>query len=143
MGMYTGLRVKVTVKEQYRKMVEEINNGASWQDFVERFPFLKDYATQDRAEFIPRGALAYMPDSWETGYYPNEVATDGFDRKIDLETGYWTFQCSLKNRSYEIEQFFLEVLPVIISSSDHIEYFYEEQTEGIMYEFSNGKILKK
>ncbi|MCL1696320.1 hypothetical protein [Lysinibacillus sp. BPa_S21] len=65
MGMYTGLRVKVTVKEEYREMIDDINNGASWSEYTEQFPFLSKYAQQSRAGFIPRGSLCYMPDCWE------------------------------------------------------------------------------
>lgn len=119
MGMYTGIRVKVIVKDEYREMIKAINEGANWGDFDEQFPFLTAYAKQDRAEFIPRGGLCYMPSSWETGEYPNEVATDGFERNIDMETGYWTFQ---------------------ISEAEHIEYLYEEWDESIMCDFLNGEI---
>lgn len=142
MGMYTGLRIKATVKQEYREMIKEIHEGADWSDFVKQFPFLTEYAKQDRAEFIPRGVVCYMPDSWEMGEYPNEVATDGFERSIDMETGYWTFQCSLKNYNNEIEQFFKEVLPNLTESAEHIEYLYEEWNESVMYKYLNGEIIQ-
>lgn len=140
MGMYTGLRLKVTVKEEYRKMIKEINEGEEWSKFADQIPFLTAYSKQARSGFIPRGVLCYMPSSWETGDYPNEVATDGFERNIDLKTGYWSFQCSLKNYEGEIQQFFKEVLPNIISASEHIEYLYEEWETSDFYEFVNGEI---
>lgn len=142
MGMYTGLRFKGYVKEEYRQMIQEINGDGEWSEFIKQFPFLKDYASQDRAEFIPRGALSYMPDSWEAGIFPNQIDTDGFERNIHLETGYWTFQCSLKNYNEEIEQFFSEVLPKIIDSAVHIEYFYEEWDRSIFYELKDGGIIE-
>ena len=138
MGMYTGLRVKVTVKEEYRGMINEINNGAEWREFSTRHPFVAEYARLGRSEFIPSGMISYMPDYWETEDYE---ATDGFDRKIDMETGYWTFQCSLKDYENEIEKFLDEVLPNIITSSEHIEYFYEEWDSGRLYEFVDGKLV--
>lgn len=76
-----------------------------------------------------------MPSSWETGGNPNE-----FDTKIDMNTGYWSFQCSLKNYEREIEKFFDEVLVNIISHSEHIEYHYEEWDESNYYNFVNGSI---
>lgn len=142
MGMYTGLRVKVTVKKDYRDMIEAIHNGDSWCDYAEEFPFLANYAKQGRAEFIPNGVLSYMPDNWEEGEFPRQKATDGFGTKIDLATGKWSFQCSLKNYNDEIEQFFEEVLPHLLESSEHIEYFYEEWEESKMYEFANGNIVQ-
>lgn len=141
MGMYTGLRVKVVVKEEYRDMIQKINNGAEWDEFTNEFPFLSNYSKLDRAEFIPCGGLFYMPDNWIIGEYPNEKATDGFERNIDMETGYWSFQCSLKNYNDEIEQFFEEVLSNIIESSEHIEYRYEEWNKSIMYEYKDGNII--
>ena len=140
MGMYTGLRVKAFVKEEFREMIDEINNGSDWNDYAEQYPFLKDYGQLSRAEFIPRGALAYMPDSWEEGVFPNLTDTDGFDRKIDMNTGYWTFQCSLKNYGSEIEQFFDEILPHIIESAEHIEYYYEEWSRSKFFDFVDGKV---
>ena len=142
MGMYTGLRCKVIVKPEFREMIQEIHDGGDWGDFVEEFPFLTEYAKQDRAEFIPRGSLSYMPDEWEKGVFPNQTATDDFERNIDMETGLWTFQCSLKNYKQEIEQFFKEVLPNLIESAEHIEYYYEEWTWSIFYEFVDGLIVR-
>ena len=151
MGNYTGLRVKVTVKEEYRNMIKEISQDGSWSDFVDKYPFLDEYARLYRAEFIPRGAIAaYLPDDWEepiTGFgaskYPTYKATDGFERHINLDTGFWSFQCSLKNENDEIEKFFEDVLCKIIESSDHIEYLYEAWEESVMYEFLEGKIVKR
>lgn len=150
MGNYTGLRVKVFVKKEYREMIAEINEEAEWGDFADEFPFLKEYSKLYRSEFIPRGAIAaYLPDDWQEAItafristYPMYIATDGFHREIDMDTGYWTFQCSLKNYENEIEKFFEDVLSKIIDSSEHIEYLYEEWEESLMYEFVDGKIVQ-
>ncbi|MCL1696321.1 hypothetical protein [Lysinibacillus sp. BPa_S21] len=48
----------------------------------------------------------------------------------------------MKNYESEIEQFLKEVLPFIISDSEHIEYLYEEDYEGTLYEFKEGKIVE-
>ena len=81
-----------------------------------------------------------MPSCWKTGEYPNQVAADGFERNIDIETGYWTFQCSLKNYEGEIQHFFNEVLPNIIREAEHIEYLYEDWDESTMYDYIDGEI---
>lgn len=138
MGMYTGLRVNVTVKDEYRKMIRAINGGEEWLQFSCEYPFLADYATLGRSDFIPHGMLSYMPYSWETEDYR---ATDGFETGINMITGKWTFQCSLKNYENEIEKFLDEVLPNIITSSEHIEYFYEEWDSGRLYELVDGKLV--
>lgn len=138
MGMYTGLRVKVTVKDEYRNMISAINEGAEWGYFSKQYPFIAEYAKLARSEFIPSGSLCYMPYSWETKDYE---PTDGFDGNLNMETGKWTFQCSLKNYENEIEKFLDEVLPNIITSSEHIEYFYEEWDSGRLYELVDGKLV--
>lgn len=141
MGMYTGLRIKAIIKEEFRQMISEINNGADWGDYVKQFPFLKDYSEQSRAEFIPRGGLSYMPDEWESGTFPNYTDTDGFERNIDTNTGHWTFQCSVSTGNV-IKQFFEEVLPKITESAEHIEYYYEEWSRSTFYELVDGKIIE-
>ena len=103
-----------------------------------------------RSSFIPRGSLAYMPDSWEsepdmslepylTEWYDSRKPTDGFKRSYDEKTGYWTFQCSLKNYEYEIESFF-EILPHFIENIEHLEYFYEEWDFSTQYDLVDGEI---
>lgn len=140
MGTYTGLRIKVVVKEEYREMIEEINSGSEWAEFTTQFPFLERYAQQHRAEFIPRGVLSYMPSHWEEGEFPNQGATEGFERNIVMDTGYWTFQCSLKNYEGEIQLFFKDVLGTIISGYEHIEY-QEENSSPKFFELADGRIV--
>lgn len=134
MGMYTGLRVKCLVKEEYRHMVNKVSQGQEWDNFSDRFSFLKKYVEQERAEFIPNGTLCYMPDEWHE--------ESEFDDEFNKNTGVWKFQCSLKNYNMEIEQFLNDVLPNIIESAEHIEYFYEEWDESVLYEFVDGEIVK-
>lgn len=141
--MNTGLRIKVTVKTDFRQMINEINKEeAYFCDYVDQFPFLSNYAKLKRSELIPSGISAYMPTGWEEGEYPNEQPTDGFERKFDTETGFWTFQCSLKNYDRVIEHFFKDVLANIIVSAEHIESKHEEDHESIMYKYLNGEIVR-
>lgn len=150
MGMYTGVRFKGVVKEEFRKDFEAIALRGEWENSaVEKF---KKFSRFDRSSLIPRGSLAYMPDSWEK-YYINEkgekeidfadyyklVDTDGFDRTWNEDTGYWSFQCSLKNYSDEIEEF-IKLLPYFIESIEHLETYYEEDQYSIKYELKDGKI---
>lgn len=138
MSMYTGIRINVTVKEQYRELIKDINEGAEWEDYAQQFPFLASYAEKPRSFFIPNGDLSYMPDSWET---EQNLPASNFTTKIDMQTGQWTFQCSLNNANQEIEQFFDNVLATIISDSEHIEYFHETWDASNYYMFDEGKIV--
>jgi len=137
--MYTGLRIKVTIKKDFCQMICGINNEESYfNDYVEQFPFLATYAKLKRSELIPSGISAYMPTDWEL----REQPTDGFERKFDMETGIWTFQCTLKNYDSVIEHFLTDVLANIIVSAEHIESRHEEDDESIIYKYINGIVVR-
>jgi len=149
MGMYTGLRCKMIVKEEYREELQRLHSeGYEWES--SDIDFMRGFGRLGRASFIPCGSLSYMPDEWEdvpldkngNKDYWKATATDGFERQFNAETGYWSFQCSLKNYENEIEAFFEEVLPEIAESIEHLEYYYEEWTDSILYELRDGKIVK-
>lgn len=141
--MNTGLRIKVTVKNDFRQIINEINKEeAYFNDYVDQFSFLTNFAKLKRSELIPSGISAYMPTGWEIGEYPNEQATDGFERQFNTDTGYWAFQCCLKNYDNVIEHFLRDVLANIIESSEHIETKHEEDDEGKLFEYVNGEIIR-
>ena len=91
-----------------------------------------------------------MPESWEIHndkyekysfeWFNNTKAADGFERTYNKETGYWTFQCSLKNYESEIENWF-ELLPLFVEKIDHLEYFYEEDEYSSKYDLVDGEIV--
>ena len=142
MGMYTGLRFKGIVKEEFRNEFENIALSGDWEESENEV--FKEFGNVSRASFIPCGALAYMPDEWETApynEYGNGVSTDGFDRTYDKETGRWTFQCSLKNYNNTIEEFF-NIVPYFIEEIEHAEVFYEEWRYSIKIELIDGKIVE-
>ena len=137
MGMYTGLRFKGIIKPQYRKMIQHIsNNDGLWRNY-HHLDFLTNYLRLSRAEFIPKGALAYMPDSWED----ESIPADSFRDYFDPETGYWAFRCSLKNYEDEIDVFLKDVLPIIAESAEHIEVLYEEWSASNLYELKDNKVF--
>lgn len=141
--MYTGLRIKVTIKKDFYEMINNINQEEMYfNDYVSEFPFLSEFVKLKRSELIPSGISAYMPTGWVKGEYPNEQPMDGFDRKLNFDTGFWSFQCSLKNVDRVIEQFFSLVLANIIVSAEHIETKHEEDSESIMYKYINGEIVR-
>lgn len=141
MGMYTGLRCKVKVKEEYRQDIEILMEDTGWSDC--NHDIFKNYSKIDRAVFIPFGALSYMPDEWEKKIGESvfdTIATDGFNREFNKETGVWTFQCSLKNYSDTIYYFINDVLTNIVEEVYHLEELYEENEVSDLYEFKDGKI---
>jgi hypothetical protein len=150
MGMYTGLRCKVIIKPEYREEFGLLHNKLGYEWAKSKFGFMREFGQLSRASFIPRGALSYMPDSWENvpkkanGDYDwmNATDTDGFERQFNTETGYWAFQCSLKNYEDEIENFFENVLGNIAEEVIHLEYYYEEWESSTFYKLVDGKIVE-
>jgi hypothetical protein len=126
MGMYTGFRADVVIKPEYRDMICSImgEGNYSWKHFIGKFPFLEKFAMKNRANFIPFGALCYMPDEWETN--------ERFVRHFDATTGRWTFACSLKNYESEIYLFCTSVLSEI-AESGNFEILYEEWEQAESY----------
>lgn len=130
MGMYTGLRFKGTVKEEFRNEFEDIALEGNWEE--SNNDVFKQFGSVSRAMFIPCGALAYMPDEWEDD--------DGFDRTYDKNSGRWTFQCSLKNYNYTIEEF-MKIVPYFIEEVEHAEVFYEEWSHSVRLELVDGEMV--
>lgn len=148
MGMYTGIRFKGYVKPEFREEFEDIAINGEWRD--SNNSILASFGDFDRSSFIPCGSLSYMPDEWEEyddsykiysrEWFDSARDTDGFNRTWDKETGYWTFQCSLKNYESEIEAWF-EIVPHFIEKVEHLEYFYEEWEFSSKYELIDNELV--
>lgn len=149
MGMYTGLRCKVIIKPEYRDELEAMHK-LNYEWTRSNIDFIREYGDYSRADFIPRGMLSYMPDSWEitpkkedgSEDWNNAKDADGFEISFDKITGLWSFQCSLKNYDDTIEYFIDKVLSEIAESVKHLEYYYEEWDHSVLYELVDGKIVK-
>ncbi|WP_346938229.1 hypothetical protein [uncultured Clostridium sp.] len=149
MGMYTGLRFKGIIKEEYRDDINTLINDKDcfkWGNL--QHELFEKYDKVSRSSFIPFGDLSYMPDSWEkdTGKrdeygYKITKDTDGFDRKFDRETGLLAFQCSLKDYDDTIEYFLNNILIAICEKAYHIEELYEENNISTMYKIENDKLI--
>ena len=143
MGMYTGLRFKGIVKKEFINEIKTLFDKQDWNDCSH--PKLKEFGEFERSNYIPFGGLSYMPDCWEGKPYDETKpwicpATDGFEKKFNEITGYWSFQCSLKNYGSELEYFIEEIIPLICEKVFHCEYLYEEDTVSTMYELVEGEI---
>ena len=121
MGMYTGLRFKAKLKPLVADsftMLYGIREGSSFWDNLSRIiPISDKWLSVGRKDFIPFGALSYMPSDWD------ETPTG-----IDGET--WKVCCSLKNYEGEIGVFLSDVLPYLISEPCRTEVLYEEWEES-------------
>lgn len=140
MGTYTGIRAKIILHEKYvpqiRALMEYKYPEGVWKtgDYVESrwcLTDFKEWATVGRCDFIPFGALAYMP--WEDN-------DPEWQRKLDGNE--WTFQCSLKNYNDEIEQFMATVLPVIAKEIKYFEVLYEMSGYGRLYTMVDGAVVE-
>lgn len=131
MGMYTGLRVKAKIKQEFIPELEAVfrtrDTGkwdAPWSEVdFSKFPFVEKFSKLGRSSMIPWGAMTYMPSDWE---HTNV-----------LENGVWVFCCSLKNYEDEIEIFLNEVLVNIAEWAD-IERLYEEESVSALLSVENG-----
>lgn len=147
MGMYTGIRFKGYVKPEFRDGFDAIALNGEWEEHNN--PILSGFGEIWRSGFIPCGLLSYMPDCWESHddsyeiysseWFESAKDTDGFERSYDEDTGYWTFQCSLKNYESEIEQWF-KIVPYFIEKIEHLEYFYEEWEYSEQYNIVDGEV---
>lgn len=135
MGMYTGLRARVTIKPEFRELLEFLNQlnaegytSYEWSDAATQFPqypWLAEWAQVGRCNFIPRGAVCYL--DWDDNY-----------RKYDPATGVWEFCCSLKNYQSEIETFFELVFSKIVEAVDFCETQYECDEEPTAWQLVPG-----
>ena len=119
MGMYTGLRGKVEIKDEFVAVVTDFinNNTTSWSDFLPES--CEEFYSDPRANFIPFGCVNYMPDDWNYESYPT------------MEGKVLSFECSLKNYNNTIQSF-LNCLD-IIADSWKLEELYEEADESILH----------
>lgn len=140
MGMYTGLRFKGIIKNEYREDVKKAITDieGAWGNCEHEE--LKKFDKVDRSFCIPFGGLSYMPDCWEES--ENENATNGFGRYFNETTGLLCFQCSLKNYEDTIEYFIEKVIPVICEKLIHCEVLYEEWEVSELYEFKEGIVTQ-
>ena len=127
MGTYTGLRGSVTLKANVAdavKAYKELEQNPS-DRYIELWEYVREVTVLDlqgfdedyRADYIPFGAVCYMP---EDCVYGNEI-----------EGNVLTFTCSLKNYTGTIGKF-IDILPVI-ATEWNLEKLHEEASEPVFY----------
>ncbi|MCM3202699.1 MULTISPECIES: hypothetical protein [Bacillus cereus group] len=159
MGMYTAFRGKVTIKAEYKELVELINDG-DWEEAVDKHPFLKEYYDIERSTLIPFNKEVIQNRCNEVGSWTKAgelyLETGPFDWKTDssyftnLKGLEWTFIACLKNYADKkhsnktpIGVFIEQVLSEIVSEITKIQVYYEEWDKPVEYEFQKVKILNK
>ncbi len=140
MGDYTGLRVDVVLKPEFVPVIEYLMSDErryaedpyacepAWEAVAGKFPqyaFLRHWSMVPRADFIPFGALAYMP--WDD-------ADPAWQHR--LEGDRWVFQCSLKNYDQTIETFLKDVLSLMAKEVNEVYHLYEYNDQPTYW---NGK----
>ncbi|MGD6955455.1 hypothetical protein ACQCWI_28115 [Bacillus thuringiensis] len=154
MGTFTAFRGKVIIKEEYKELVELINNG-EWRKAVDIYPCLKEYYEIERSTLIPfskdiiqkrlnlNGELDLQVDPCDW-----EIESEYF---TDLKGVEWTFITCLKN--YEdrdnfnrtpIESFIDIVLTKIVSQIIRVEKYSEAWCDysSVGYEFDKTVVNK-
>ena len=147
MGMYTGLRFKVIVKEKYRKKLNEILNTPVDTDedgdgyyrwrHISGLPGSKYWSEIPSCNRIPWGLVDGMPDKWNREEHILGNST------FNKETGEWRVICSLKNYHGEISRFMSWVLRPITEDVKYIEVLYEEWDEIMEAKWYSLKDLKE
>jgi len=130
---YIGIRLKGTVKEQFRKEFEPIAMYGCWEDAqVEEF---SAFAKKHKASSIPCGVLNNMPSNWNTW-----ESKDAIRNFYDSNSGYWTFSCSLPYVFDETVKAFLELLPELLEALEFCEVFQEKSRTLQQYELRNDRV---
>ena len=124
MGMYTGVRFQAKLKPIVAGAMKLCYDSKVldqfWDTLSKIIPIDDNWLKAGRRDFIPFGALSYMPDHWDKS--PTGLSGEG-----------WNVCCSLKNYEGEIDTFLSKVLPYLISEPCEVEYLYEEWEEPKLY----------
>lgn len=136
MGNYSIIRFKGFVKPEFCTTFSDIAVNGNWKDSVDTV--FKKFGELGRSRLIPTGGDDGMPTSWKD---ERKTESQGFLLNWDSQSGYWAFQCSLKNYEDEIEHWF-DILPYFIDSIEHLEYFSEGLDLSKQYDLVDGRIVK-
>jgi hypothetical protein len=126
MGMYTGLRVKCTVKEDFTSLIDDLHQHHDWANAFLEIAHLCDHGINTEGD-IASYVLLFIPFGmvWGDQY-------SRFDGRV------WEFCCSLKNYEGEIKDFFEKVLSQIAEDVSYCEVLYKEDSRGCLYSLVDG-----
>lgn len=140
MGMYTGLRCKLIIKEEYREdmdtIVNKFDSTYGFRDNLKSELLKHFYFNIPRATSIPHGGVELCFPTWDEG------DAYGFKNSFDINTGLLKFECSLKNYEETIEYFLNNILTEICEQSFHIEVLYETWDNSELYKIEDGVLYE-
>lgn len=123
MGMYTGVRARVKIKESLRPAITKLHEDCEWREVS--VPNVEGWLNYGRCGLIPFGVLAYMPSDFEDPFETSEDKYGSFDGGSMFDGVWWTFSCSLKNYEGEISYFMNNVMLNLVEDVDYCESLYE------------------
>lgn len=133
MAVYTGIRLKVKIKDEYRKDIERANESRDWS--VCKKDLLNNLSNLERAEYILSCDCTFANERWING----ELETDGFVNSFDSSTGIWTKQVVVSG-GFSVLKYFVDVIiPKICEEGYHIEILPEAEPLSYLFELKDGK----
>ena len=155
MGMYTGLRCRVVVKEKYRGLIEYLMSEEIHihrEALVKRSPWAL-VAERAKSEGLKisqslfEGATSLIPFGDDSIFWACRWDSCDWQREFVKDSGHWQFQCALKNYASEIETFINLLLSEFAESfvCVYSQYCEDHAESGEMivthYELGEGGIV--
>ncbi|PFQ95910.1 hypothetical protein [Bacillus cereus] len=155
---YTALRGKVVIKEEYKGLINLINNG-QWEDAVTQYPFLKDYYAIEGSKLIPfsKNTINDLTNPELSGSLYGELDLEADpsywaeDKSYftDLQGLEWSFITCVRDypdrkqfNKTPIASFIDMVLTKVADRIIRVEEYYQEwDYESVGYEFDKNKIV--
>ncbi|MFB7351077.1 hypothetical protein ACWGKR_24630 [Bacillus thuringiensis] len=161
MVMRTAFRGKVIIKQEYKELVQLINDG-NWETAIKKYPFLQEYYEVESSSLIPftKNAIQSRLDeeTWPSkkGYLYLEVdplnwdiETEYYTDLIGLEWRFITCLINYPNKNHNnkkpIETFIDVVLSRVVTEIINIQLYEEEwlnrNFQPIEFNFKDIKML--
>lgn len=156
---YTALRGKVVIKEEYKRLINMINNG-QWEDAVTQYPFLKDYYAIEGSKLIPfsKNTINDLTNPVLSGSLYGELDLEADpsywaeDKSYftDLQGLEWSFITCVRDypdrkqfNKTPIASFIDMILTKVADRIIRVEEYYQEwDYESVGYEFDKTVVNK-
>jgi hypothetical protein len=122
-GDYTGVRFNAVLSEKGKEIVQGLLRAKTWNNDCTPHLF-EEWRRQWRSEFIPFGAVLYMPKDWK---YTNMCVS------FEHMKYTWVVCCSVKDDGI-VSQFLRNVLPYLISEPCVVETYFELDAKPVIHD---------